>query len=106
MKKKTLLSVIAGVVLVILVILVVLLTQQGNSSIRIKTRLSPDEVVKKVELTSGSLNFKTETDVYAELSEEEREALKPKPGDYSPKYSKVFTVNEADISRVLNIDPT
>ncbi len=106
MKKKTLLSVIAGVVLVILVILVVLLTQQGNSSIRIKTRLSPDEVVKKVELTSGALNFKSEKDVYAELSAEEREALKPKPGDYTPKYNKVFTVNEADISHVLNIDPT
>ena len=106
MKKNTLLPVIAGIVLVILVILVVLLTRQGNGSIRIKTRLSPDEVVKKVELTSGSLNFKTEADVYAELSAEEREALKPKPGDYSPKYGKSFTVKEEDIARVLNIDPT
>lgn len=105
MKKKTLLSIAGGIVLVILVILVVLLTRQRDSSIRIKTRLSPDEVVKKVELTSGALNFKSEKDVYAEQSAEEREALKPKPGDYSPKYDKHITVKEEDISRVLNIDP-
>ena len=105
MKKKTLLLVLGGVVLVILVLLVILMTQQRNKSIGIKTKLSPDEVVSKVELTSGTLNFKTESDVYAELSEEERNALKPKPGDYSPEYVRRFTVKEEDMMRVLNIDP-
>ena len=105
MKKKTLLFMLGGVVLVILVLLVILLTQQRNKSIGIKTILSPDEVVSKVELTSGILNFKTETDVYAELSEEERNALKPKPGDYSPEYVNSFVVKDEDILRVLNIDP-
>ena len=106
MKKKTLLFALCGIVLIVLVLLVILLTQQRNRSIQIKTRLSSDEIVSKVELSSGTLHFKTETDVYAELSEEERNALKPKPGDYSPEYDRGFTVKEEDISRALNIDPT
>ena len=106
MKKKSFLYAAGGVVLVLLVLAVVLLTRQRNKSIQIKTKLSPDEVVSKVELTSGTLHFKTEADVYAELSEEERDALKPKPGDYSPEYGKSFAVKEEDIRRVLNIDPT
>ena len=105
MKKKTLLYIAGGIVLVLLVLLVILLTQQKDKSIGIKTKLSPDEVVSKVKLTSGTLNFKTDTDVYAELSEEERNAYKPKPSDYFPEYDKGFTVNEEDISRVLNLDP-
>ena len=106
MKKRNLLYVVGGIVLVLLVLLVILLTQQRNKSIGIKTKLSPNEVVSKVELTSGTLNFKTEADVYAELSAEERETYKPKPSDYSPEYNKSITVKEEDISHVLNIDPT
>ena len=105
MKKKNLLYAAGGVVLVLLVLLVVLLTRQRDSSIRIKTGLSPDGTVGRVELTSGTLHFKTETEVYAELSAEEREALKPKPGDYHPEYVRSFPVKEGDIARVLNIDP-
>ena len=107
MKKKTLLYAAGGIVVVfLLVLLFILLTQQRDKSIQIKTKLSPDIIVSKVELTSGTLNFKTETDVYAELSAKERETYKPKPGDYSPEYGKRFTVKDEDIARVLNIDPT
>ena len=106
MKRKTLFYAAGAVVLALLVLAVVLLTRPRDGSIRIKTKLSPEEVLSKVELTSGVLNFKTETDVYGELTPEERETYKPKPGDYDPEYVKSFAVKEEDILRVLNIDPT
>lgn len=103
--RKTLLFVLGGILLVILVLLVALLPRQSDRSIRIKTALSPDRIVSRVELTSGVLHFKTETEVYGELSREEKDALRPKPGDYAPEYERGFTVKDEDIMRLLNIEP-
>ena len=106
MKNKRLVYALGGAVLVILALLVlVLLPRLQKGPIRIMTDLKPDEVVREVKLSSGTLYFKTETGVYAELSEEERNAGKPKPKDYLPETVERFAVKEEDISRVLNLDP-
>ncbi len=107
MKNKKLAYFLGGAALLILALLFLflLLPRLQKGPIRIKTALKPDEVVREVKLSSGTLYFKTETEVYAELSEEERNAAKPKPKDYLPETVSSFAVNEEDISRVLNLDP-
>ena len=94
-----------GGAVLLLTFLLLLLLQLKNSSIRIITKLSPDGICSKVALSSGALYFKTEVDVYAELSVDERIAHKAKPKDYSPEYSKVFAVKTEDILHILNINP-
>ncbi len=107
MNNKRLAVLLGGAVPLILVLLVLflLLPRLQKGPIRIMTDLKPGEVVREVKLSSGTLYFKTETEVYAELSEEERNADKPKPKDYLPETVRSFAVNEEDISRVLNLDP-
>ena len=107
MKNKRLIYPLGGVVLLILalLVLILLLPRLQKGPIRIKTALKPEEVVGEVKLSSGTLHFKTETEVYAELTPEERNACKPKPKDYLPETVRSFAVNEEDISRVLNLDP-
>ena len=107
MKNKRLIYPLGGAVLLILalLVLILLLPRLQRGPIRIKTALKPEEVVGEVKLSSGTLHFKTETEVYAELTPEERNACKPKPKDYLPETVESFAVKEEDISRVLNLDP-
>lgn len=99
-------ALILGVIILLILFVLLLLPRLHNKAIRIKTALSPSDVSSTVELTSGILYFKSEADVYGEMTEEERNTYKAKPSDYLPEYDKSITVNKEDITRVLNIDPS
>ena len=104
MKTRTRILILAGAVPVLAAVLTLVLTRPWDRAIRIKTPLSPEEVVGRVELSSGTLHFKTETELYKELTPEDLRAYASRP---APRYitdTEVFTLREEDILQMLNID--
>ena len=105
MKTRTRILILAGAVLVLAAALTLALTRPWDRAIRIKTPLSTEAVVGRVALSSGTLHFKTETELYKELTPEDLRAYASRP---APRYitdTEVFTLREEDILQMLNIDP-
>ena len=105
MNKKNRVPILAAAVLVLAAAMVLVLTRPWDRTIRIKTALSPQETLSRVELTAGALHFKTEQERDKELTSEDMKAYAPRP---APEYStdtEVFNLREEDVLRMLNIDP-
>ncbi len=105
MKTKTRILILAGAVLVLAAALTLALTRPWNRTVRIKSALSPEETLSRVELSSGTLHFKTEEERDAELTPEDLRAYSPRP---APKYiedTEVFSLEEEDVLQMLNIVP-
>jgi len=105
MKTKPRILILAGAALALAAALTLALTRPWDRAIRIKTPLSPEAVVGRVELSSGTLHFKTETELYNELTPEDLRACSPRP---APRYitdTEVFPLREEDILQMLNIAP-
>ena len=105
MKKKTRVLIPAAAVLVLALALTLALTRPWDRTVRIRTALSPEKTLSRVELTSGTLHFKTEQERNGELTPEDLRAYSPRP---APRYitdAEVFSLEEEDVLQMLNIDP-
>lgn len=105
MRTKTRILILCAAVLVLALALTLALTRPWDRTVRIRTALSPEETLSRVELTDGTLHFKTEAERDGELTPEDLRAYAPRP---APRYgtdSEVFSLEEADVLQMLNIDP-
>lgn len=105
MKTKTRILIPAAAILVLAVALILALTRPWDRKIRIKTELSPEITVGRVTLTYGTLHFKTEQELYEELTPEDLKAYAPRPAPDYTTDTEVFSLREEDILQMLNIDP-
>ena len=105
MKTRTRILILAGAFLVLATALTLALTRPWDRAIRIRTALDPGKTVGRVELSSGTLHFKTEEELNAELTPEDLRACSPRSAPRYKTDTEVFHLKEEDILQMLNIAP-